>query len=124
MRGDPTTIGDNICHGFNNNFECDFDGMDCCRPVIDDSLCHDMFCRCHLTGIKHPTYDEYQCTESAALVGDGICDDKLNKAECFFDYGDCCNPASDRTFCTDCTCHADELSFGTYQGNVNKQLIR
>ena len=52
MKGEPSMIGDRLCQGFNNNEECDFDGMDCCHPVIDDSLCHDVMCRCHLTGLN------------------------------------------------------------------------
>ena len=38
-------------------------------------------------------------------IGDGYCDDFNNKAECKFDYGDCCdNPALDwNNYCDECT---------------------
>jgi hypothetical protein len=37
-------------------------------------------------------------------LGDGICDDKNNMANCIFDGGDCCNPTADKTYCADCYC--------------------
>ena len=67
------------------------------------------------SGMKHPTYDDYGCTELTALIGDGICDDNVNTNECFYDFGDCCDAASDKTFCTDCACHEPVIN-ETYQG--------
>ena len=42
------------------------------------------------------------------IVGDGYCDDEANKPECGYDYHDCCQQESDRSFCTNCTCHLPE----------------
>ena len=68
-----------------------------------------------LSGLKHPTFDDYQCAGITNLIGDGICDDTLNSLECFYDFGDCCGTAFDKTFCTDCSCH-EPVIFETYQG--------
>lgn len=104
MGGEPSTINDGLCQGFNNNADCHYDGLDCCRPIIDDSLCSDVLCRCHLSGLRHPSYKDYGCLANIALMGDGICDDDLNSESCFFDKGDCCNPEADKSFCQDCQC--------------------
>ena len=41
------------------------------------------------------------------LLGNGVCDDKTNNAECGYDMGDCClEPINDHD-CTDCICHED-----------------
>ena len=41
------------------------------------------------------------------LLGNGVCDDKTNNAECGYDMGDCClEPINDHK-CTDCICHED-----------------
>ena len=37
-------------------------------------------------------------------IGNGFCDDGLNKAECNFDGGDCCNPNASTDYCTFCQC--------------------
>ena len=44
-------------------------------------------------------------TGGSSLVGNGFCDDGLNKIECLFDGGDCCPPRSNTDFCTLCQCH-------------------
>ena len=75
MKGEPSLIGDRLCQGFNNNEECDFDGMDCCRPVIDDSLCHDVLCRCHLTGLNWTLFVVlFVCTKGQIM------------SKCFYHY--------------------------------------
>lgn len=102
MGGDPKAIGDKLCQGFNNNEECGYDGMDCCRPIIEDSLCSDNLCRCHLTSVRHPSFKDYGCNANLHLIGDQICDDSLNTPECLYDMGDCCG--GDTSFCSNCTC--------------------
>ena len=44
-----------------------------------------------------------------ALIGDGYCDDGLNKAECEFDGGDCCGPSVNTDFCTLCICESGKI---------------
>ncbi len=117
-------IGDKLCHGFNNNEECNYDGMDCCLPIIDDSLCSDVLCRCHLTGIRHPSYAAYGCHGDPSMLGDGVCDDDLNSASCAFDQGDCCNPQADFSFCSNCTCLEDTQWNVTYQGFCNETTVQ
>ncbi len=51
-----------------------------------------------------------QCfQEDQMLIGDGICDDKSNIDECFFDGGDCCLTEIVAFFCTDCICQEDSM---------------
>jgi len=35
---------------------------------------------------------------------DGICDDRNNIEQCYFDKNDCCNPEANQDFCSDCQC--------------------
>ena len=51
--------------------------------------------------------------------GDGICDDEVNTAECFFDIGDCCSTESDKSLCTHCLCQAPENNY-TLIGNCTE----
>ena len=39
------------------------------------------------------------------FIGNTYCDDGLNKAECNFDGGDCCNPNANTDYCSICQCH-------------------
>ena len=56
--GDPYAIGDMHCYGRNNNPDCNYDGYDCCLPVIDVSMCSDVMCRCHLFSFRLPSFQE------------------------------------------------------------------
>ena len=38
------------------------------------------------------------------FIGDGYCDDELNKEECNYDDGDCCGVDLDNKFCKECQC--------------------
>ena len=38
------------------------------------------------------------------FIGDGYCDDELNKEECNYDDGDCCGVHLDNKFCRECQC--------------------
>ena len=124
MDGIPQLKGDSQCHGFNNNEECEYDGMDCCRPIITDRFCLENTCHCHIDGLYHPTFEggttekkllffsqhyfsDSGCTANAAYVGDGICDENLNTQNCSYDFGDCCLPDKDTRFCSNCQCFED-----------------
>ena len=50
-----------------------------------------------------------------ALLGDGFCDDEANTSECDYDLEDCCQMASDRNHCTNCTCFVSPTKFELYQ---------
>ena len=53
-------------------------------------------CACLDGGLGNGIADSY--------IGDGYCDDGLNKAECDFDGKDCCGPSVNTNFCTLCIC--------------------
>ena len=38
------------------------------------------------------------------LIGDGFCNDEVNREECNFDGGDCCGACILTDYCTNCTC--------------------
>ena len=41
---------------------------------------------------------------NASTIGDGLCHDENNKAECNFDGGDCCGSCVVKQYCSDCEC--------------------
>ena len=41
----PHWIGDGFCDDLTNNFDCDFDGGDCCGPKVNQKYCK--LCTCH-----------------------------------------------------------------------------
>jgi hypothetical protein len=44
------------------------------------------------------------------VIGDGVCDDRQNVAECNYDEQDCCLPSVITKFCEDCKCHLGKCS--------------
>ena len=45
------------------------------------------------------------CVADVYMVGDGICDDWIDKdRHCLHDMGDCCQPVINTTRCTECRC--------------------
>jgi hypothetical protein len=54
-----------------------------------------------------------RCIE--VVIGDGVCDDRQNVAECNYDGQDCCLHTVNTSFCEDCRCHL---------GKCSKQSIR
>ena len=44
-----------------------------------------------------------------ALLGDGLCNDESNNAECNFDGGDCCGGCIISNYCTECICHPEAV---------------
>ena len=49
------------------------------------------------------------------LAGDGYCDDEANVPECGYDFNDCCETASDRSLCQNCTCYISENKIEKYK---------
>ena len=49
------------------------------------------------------------------LAGDGYCDDEANVPECGYDFNDCCEIASDRSLCQNCTCYISENKIEKYK---------
>ena len=47
-----------------------------------------------------------------SLTKNGYCNDQSNKAECFFDGGDCCGICVNTDFCTNCSCIDDSIDNG------------
>ena len=43
------------------------------------------------------------------LVGDGVCNDETNTANCNFDGGDCCLNVINKEYCSECTCFLKEF---------------
>jgi hypothetical protein len=44
------------------------------------------------------------------IIGDGVCDDKQNVAECNYDKQDCCLLFVNTTLCEECRCHLSKCS--------------
>ena len=55
---------------------------------------------------EEPEENDSGCTYWG-LVGDQICDDEANTAECQFDHGDCCNGQNHFDLCSDCFCYSN-----------------
>ena len=95
-------IQDEYCDDVNNNVACKFDGGACCNNnfVNKTTYCH----TCKECAILDETskISNFNCVE--AWIGDGFCDDVNNKAECKFDFGDCCNNnnTGKHTYCDLC----------------------
>ena len=78
-----------------NIAECGYDGGDCCGYSITLEHCTDCTCfhrETCLAGVTH------------GFVGDGICNDETNIAECSYDGGDCCGNCAYTEICTQCAC--------------------
>lgn len=45
------------------------------------------------------------CDKNDFYIGDGYCDDDINKEECQFDGGDCCGVNVKTEFCAKCLCY-------------------
>ena len=51
------------------------------------------------------TYDSLCFINFGTYIGDNFCDDFLNKKECDYDGGDCCNWQANKNTCSLCKCH-------------------
>lgn len=106
--------GDGFCDQLLNNQDCDYDGGDCCIDTINFQFC--LVCICHLDGKSHYPETEESTTQLSYLgtcpayiqhmIGDGLCDDWTNKADCGFDGGDCCLSIPNHSRCFFCQCIA------------------
>ena len=52
--------------------------------------------------------------DKTALVGNGLCNDETNNADCNYDGGDCCAINANQTTCFDCACHTIETCVAGY----------
>jgi hypothetical protein len=101
-------IGDSVCNDETNNAGCNYDGGDCCGYNINSEHCTECTCfhqETCLSGVTH------------SLVGDGVCNDETNIAECDYDGGDCCHCVFTE-HCEDCAC----LS-GVLDGGITNPLV-
>ena len=129
-------IGDGFCDDISNNYECRFDGGDCClNPVINKYSCNE--CICHAENKTYPVTNKikkftigptFPCeympnsnfpksptvliTDCQYIhqhkIDDGYCNDEVNMmAECDYDGGDCCLAEIDDLKCDECICHQD-----------------
>ena len=54
-------------------------------------------------------YDQGTCAAGLyPLIGDGICNDETNNAECHYDDGDCCLSETKTDHCSECICYGQE----------------
>ena len=51
--------------------------------------------------------------ENPTWIGDGYCDDINNNPECSYDGGDCCGPAVNTQWCSECQCIDENLTTTT-----------
>ena len=94
----PTYVGDGVCHDVLNNYNCNFDGGDCCLSGASEPSDYCAVCLCIAP-------EESSCP-SIENVGNFVCEDELNTPECHFDGLDCCwEPEyADFSTCEDCNC--------------------
>lgn len=51
-------------------------------------------------------YEDWNnCATPLDLIGNGICNDESNNADCFYDGGDCCGVCTNTDSCSECVCH-------------------
>merc|ERR550534_1384552 len=87
-------VGNGFCNDDTNIAECDYDGGDCCGYNINSDNCTECTCfhlETCLAGVTH------------AFIGDGVCNDETNIAECDYDGGDCCGCVITE-HCEECAC--------------------
>ena len=120
-------LGNGQCDSENLNYQCQFDGWDCCSnsSLIDNGVCdHESYNKvCNFDGldccplpynvgngecdiennIAMCNYDGGDCCITSWL-GDGYCDDENNNRMCEFDHEDCCKDDSNFDWCNVCQC--------------------
>jgi len=99
-------VGDKFCDDNNNNAGCNWDGGDCCGAGNSIQYCTDCKCRdCTFKFASDSCTNQVQGScKKPSWKGDKNCDDMNNNAGCAWDGGDCCGPANNYGFCTDCKC--------------------
>ena len=98
-------VGDGVCDDLTNYIGCSYDGGDCCGLCIDTTKCTK--CECLQ---DEGTYSIF--TAKHSWIGNGFCDDSINKVECNFDAGDCCGPNVRTEDCHECQCLYNGTLFG------------
>ena len=93
----PELVQDGYCDDESNNYDCNFDGNDCCYHCVNKDHCRDCLC---LIG----TLAQDSPSSINPLIGDGYCQDGMNSAQCNFDGGDCCGSCVNTDYCTNCSC--------------------
>ena len=103
-------VGNGFCDDDTNIVECEYDGGDCCGYNITSEHCTECTCfhrETCLAGVTHAfvgdgvcneetniaecDYDGLDCCSNPNMVGDGICNDETNHLGCNYDGGDCCS---------------------------------
>ncbi len=51
--------------------------------------------------------DNDSCSSKSFLIGDGVCDEVVNRRRCLYDGNDCCLERKLTHLCQDCTCRLD-----------------
>ena len=106
-------VGNGFCDDETNIAECNYDDGDCCGYSINSDHCNECTCfhqETCLAGVTHAfvgngvcndetniaecDYDGADCCSNLELVANSICNDEINIAECNFDGGDCCQHPS------------------------------
>ena len=107
-------VGNGFCNDDTNIAECDYDGGDCCGYSINSEHCTECTCfhqETCLAGVTH------------GFVGDGVCNDETNIAECNYDGGDCCLMNVNTDSCSDCNCLASGvITSPGFPGNYDNNL--
>ena len=117
-------VGDGFCNDETNNPECNYDGGDCCGSCVVKQYCSDCECLggentgndlsspsigdgiCHDdNNIADCNYDGLDCCSvSTDLIGNGFCNDETNNPYCNYDGGDCCLFNPNTEQCSQCLC--------------------
>ncbi|CAG9330614.1 unnamed protein product [Blepharisma stoltei] len=98
---DLNLLGNGICDNACNYAECGWDLGDCgycnnnCKnnSGYQDMLGSACYSSCNTTSCYHGESYCQECSENCiySILGDGICNEDCNNAECNFDFGDCDN---------------------------------
>ena len=110
-------LGDGYCEDQFNNKRCNYDGGDCCGSCVNTAQCTDN-CECHLDEGSYNMAGKW-----SIFIGNGYCDNHINKAECNFDAGDCCGPNVNTDYCyglEGCQCLVNE---GCYLNSTQRCKI-
>ena len=73
-----------------------------------------LFCTYRKSDAVEPSIDTYYFTSflvfscnNVILVGNGLCSDETNNADCNYDGGDCCGACANTDHCSNCVCYAE-----------------
>ena len=69
------------------------------------------------------SYDGGDCCPNHNIVGDTICHDETNTFECGYDGFDCCGSNVDIDRCTECACHGKEIFINICNNRCRKYSL-